>query len=297
MKGCESAWIDETLHELTAHGSAQFPFQYYNSYYDQNDKPGFPWHWHRDVEIVYARKGEANCLVGGQRIVLRRGEGLFIQSGVIHGYDVPQSAELPTLLFKPELIAPERSTLYTKFVEPLLLRGLSHAVLRPSIPWQAELLDNVRSLCTLAGEKSPTMELDAHAGVCGIWSLLYRHQNEITSLDRTENASQTQARLRRMIRFLEEHYNERICLNDVAKSASVSVSEALRCFRNGVQTTPMDYLNRYRLNCACSRLTATSLSVTEIAAECGFSGAAYFDRVFRRQYGENPTAYRNRRDG
>ena len=55
MKGCESAWIDETLHELTAHGSAQFPFQYYNSYYDQNDKPGFPWHWHRDVEIVVER--------------------------------------------------------------------------------------------------------------------------------------------------------------------------------------------------------------------------------------------------
>ncbi len=292
MKACESAWIDETLHELTVHGSAQFPFQYYDSLYGQSIQPGFPWHWHRDVEIVYVISGEAHCLIGGTRIVLKRSQGLFIQSGVLHGYEVPQNAEMPTLLFMPEFIAPERGALYTRYVEPMLKANLSHLVLNESVLWQAEALSQVSRLCDIARTDSPTMELDAHAGVCALWSLLYRHRDEIETLDKAESATLAQARLRKMIAYLEEHYGEHVRLTDVARAASVSVSEALRCFRSGVQTTPIDYLNRYRLSSACARLATTEQSVTEIAAESGFTGAAYFDRIFHRQFGVSPTAYR-----
>lgn len=297
MEPCEPARIDETLHELNMHGTAQFPFQCFCSYYGGREDDCFPGHWHREVELVAVASGEAHCLIGNQCIVLRKGQGLFIQSGVIHGYETHSHVEMPTLLFKPELIASEGSALHAKYVEPLLLSNLSHAVLTAEVPWQASVLAAIRELSALAQAGGPTLELDVHAAVCGLWSTLFSHQSEIETLAKTENATLVQARLRRMITHIEENFGCKLRLEDIARVASVSVSEALRCFREGVHTTPIDYLNQYRLKYARSRLLSTTLTVTEIAIECGFSSAAYFDRMFQRGFGVSPSAYRRQHEG
>lgn len=57
--------------------------------------------------------------------------------------------------------------------------------------------------------------------------------------------------------------------------------------------TPIAYLNYYRIECACERLTLTDKSVTEIAFACGFNDMSYFSRVFKQLKGTTPTAYRN----
>ena len=104
------------------------------------------------------------------------------------------------------------------------------------------------------------------------------------------------ARLRRMVAFIERHFASRLTLADIAADASISKSEALRCFKSGVQTTPIGYLNRYRLNYARARLLSTAAPITRIAVDAGFSSTAYFDRVFRRCFGLSPAAYRRQRE-
>ena len=138
------------------------------------------------------------------------------------------------------------------------------------------------------------MELDIHATACVLWANLWRHQTEIATLGKTESSSLIQVRLRKMIGYLETNFSGKLRLEEIARAASVSVSEALRCFREGVHTTPIGYLNQYRLNHARQRLAATALSVTEIAIESGYSSAAYFDRQFLHSFGLSPTEYRKR---
>ena len=293
MKPCTPAWIDETLRELTPHGTRRFPLQTYLSRYDAREAPGFPWHWHREIEIVYVARGEATALIGNERIPLAVGEGLLVPPGVIHAYEVTGSAEMPTLLFPPSLIAPEEDALYAQFVLPLLDGGFSFAALCAGVPWQAALLRRAAALYALAQPpQAEAVELEAHAAVCECWALLYRNRRELAKGGGAANASLTQARLRHMIAFLEDRYGERVLLRDIAQAASVSVSEVLRCFRAGEHATPMEYLNRLRLEQARARLTTTALSVTDVAAECGFSSVAYFDRAFRARYGVSPTACR-----
>ena len=292
MEPCEPARIDETQHELNTHGTESFPFQCFCSYYGDRENDCFPGHWHREVELVAVESGEAHCLIGHDRIVLRAGEGLFIQSGVIHGYETPSSIQMPTVLFLPELVAPDGSALFARYVAPLLGANLSHAVLRGSVPWQAEALASIHGLYALVKRNTPTLELDVHAIVCSLWANLYRHQGQMVALGQTESANLVQARLRRMITHIEQNFSGKLKLEDIARVASISVSEALRCFREGVNATPIDYLNQYRLKCARSRLLSTTLSITEVSSECGFSSAAYFDRMFQRSFGLSPTAYR-----
>ena len=140
MDACEPTRIDETLHELNEHGSEQFPFAEFCSDYHGEDNH-FPWHWHQDVEIVLVESGEAHCMIGSERIILRRGEGLFIQAGVIHSYETPNHVVMPTVLFRPTFVAPENSVIYHRLVEPLILSNYSHAVLRREVAWQLAVLE------------------------------------------------------------------------------------------------------------------------------------------------------------
>ena len=50
------------------------------------------------------------------------------------------------------------------------------------------------------------------------------------------------------LQYIELHYPEDVTLESLARSANVSKSECLRCFKNTLQTTPYKYLIEYREN-------------------------------------------------
>ena len=294
MQGCPPAWIDENLCEHTCHGSKHFPFEYYLCLYTHPDRPCFPWHWHEDVELIYVDSGQASCLVGTQRFVLNEGEGMLLLPGVIHSYETAKEVWMPTFLFMPSMVAPEGSVIADQLVMPLLQIGAPYTPLRADVPWQADMLAIAHALRLLADQGSPTLELDIHTEVCRLWSLLYRHRDALDAHKVSGNSTLLQARLRQMIALIEQRFGDRLRLEDIARAASISQSEALRCFRVGVGMTPIEYLNLCRLNHARLRLASSELSVTAIAQEAGFASASYFDRLFQRRFGVNPTSLRKR---
>ena len=60
------------------------------------------------------------------------------------------------------------------------------------------------------------------------------------------------------------------------------------------RSTPVDYLNYYRIERACHILTTTELPVTEVAYRCGFNDSSYFVKTFRKYMGITPRAYAHR---
>jgi AraC-like DNA-binding protein len=56
--------------------------------------------------------------------------------------------------------------------------------------------------------------------------------------------------------------------------------------------TPITYLNRCRINQAKLLLRQTDKSVTAIALEVGFADSGYFSRIFGREVGMTPIAFR-----
>lgn len=65
-------------------------------------------------------------------------------------------------------------------------------------------------------------------------------------------------------------------------------------FRAATGRSPREEMDRIRLSRACQRLQGTDHTVERIAANCGFPDAESMARLFRRAYGETPTAYRRR---
>ena len=98
----------------------------------------------------------------------------------------------------------------------------------------------------------------------------------------------TQVRVQQMLAFIHAHYAEKVTLADIAGAASISRSEAGRCFQAYMGCSPVDALIRYRLQKACSLLQDATLTLQEISHACGFNSVNYFSRQFRRCYGRAP---------
>ena len=114
-----------------------------------------------------------------------------------------------------------------------------------------------------------------------------------TALKRNRKLSdQAQRLVRQAMAYIHEHYADSISRTELARHVALSEDYLTACFRNELGVTPVAYLNRYRVHQARQLLTDTGKSVTEIALEVGFSDSGYFSRVFRREVGLSPEAYR-----
>lgn len=100
------------------------------------------------------------------------------------------------------------------------------------------------------------------------------------------------ARLKTMLGYLHENYDQPLCLEQVAAAASVSKRECLRCFQRTVGVTPIQYLQKYRIRRASVLLGESDLPVTEVGSRCGFESPSYFALLFRRHTGQTPREYR-----
>ena len=97
-----------------------------------------------------------------------------------------------------------------------------------------------------------------------------------------------------MLTFIRQNYREKLSLEDIARSASISKSECLRCFRTSIDRSPFEYLQDYRIEIAERLLRSTDDSVLDIALQTGFSNSAYFGKIFREVHGISPGVYRKR---
>ena len=98
--------------------------------------------------------------------------------------------------------------------------------------------------------------------------------------------------LSEVIGFLNREYRNRITLQDILKQIPMSRSTLNRNFLKAFGMSPMQYLNKIRLDHAAEMLTSTGLSIGEIAQQSGFEDSNYFTRIFRKKYGMAPGKWR-----
>ena len=91
-----------------------------------------------------------------------------------------------------------------------------------------------------------------------------------------------------------EPHEALLTLEEIARAGMVSKSECLRCFRNVIGPTPIQYLNQYRIQRAAELLVTTDCKITEIGGLCGFQEMGWFAKTFRKLKGCTPSEYRRR---
>ena len=279
---------DETLRSLLAHGCAEFPFEYYLDEINQFHSQSIEWHWHKEVEFSLVLNGSVRCLDELNVYHLSPGDGLFLNSGTLHRFESENGGTMINMVFAPELIAPQASLLYREFIEGIISSDCPLIHFKSSDEKNLPILQNIRMLYDATSRNFFAIRNAA--------SLLWEELLNVTKNEFSQTQSRVdkllRARMQKMIQYIHQNYQRQIKLSEIADAANISVSEALRCFRASMHTTPINYLNQYRLEYAKRLLLATSDSVISIAMNTGFENTSYFCRVFKRRYGNSPNKYR-----
>ena len=96
------------------------------------------------------------------------------------------------------------------------------------------------------------------------------------------------------VNMIQTEYRNPLSLEYLAEECGVSVSYLSKLFRRSLQTSPIQYLNRHRIEIACSLLLRGNMRVEDVAHEVGFSDHNYFIKAFKKAKGSSPRAYREK---
>lgn len=92
--------------------------------------------------------------------------------------------------------------------------------------------------------------------------------------------------------FIEAHFREPIRLKDIASSVHLSEIYFHNIFTAAVGVSPHRYLINCRIENAKQHLWNSEKSISEIAEDTGFGCQQYFNKVFKKETGMTPAAYR-----
>ncbi|MCP5084790.1 MAG: AraC family transcriptional regulator [Alphaproteobacteria bacterium] len=110
--------------------------------------------------------------------------------------------------------------------------------------------------------------------------------------EKPEYDSVTDFRVRKSIRIISEKVGSEIVLDDVARESGLSRPHFYKLFREQIGITPNLFLNTLRMEKALDYLATTSMTVTDISFDLGFSSQSGFTRFFSSNVGLAPSDYR-----
>lgn len=273
--------------------STEYPYAFHHTNLAETK---VPWHWHEEVEFNYIVSGTAVFTTTNQSRIFQKGEAFFINSNVLCTMKTQTEGEtciMDSHLFHPTLLGGHFKSIFsTRYLEPVLQnRNLEFMEFRGDTSPQKKIVELLRQAAFL--QKKEHVEFQTRNIFSDIWLLLLEELQETKPASAPLNNTR-QERIQTMLTFIRQNYREKLSLEDIARSASISKSECLRCFRTGIDRSPFEYLQDYRIEIAERLLRSTDDSVLDIALQTGFSNSAYFGKIFREVHGISPGAYRKR---
>lgn len=287
-----------------------FPFHVSKWVHCHNE---LPMHSHDFIELVFVVSGSATHLFHSERYgeihyKVNPGDVFIINSDERHTYklEAGEQIEVINLQFYPQIIdwsilhVPESTQLMDFFyVQPFLGAEARFASILKLSPTETE---EVRTMIN-------KIEHEFHAKLPGYTSLIKLMLTElILRLSRfyASNPKQTlelsrlskgQALMedqmfKRMLGFVERHYNSQITLEELAELASCSTRQVTRIFKQMTGTTVINYLHKLRIDKSKQLLLTREDKVAAIGTEVGFNDISFFNKVFKKAVGVSPSAFR-----
>ena len=282
--------------ELKQHGNEQFPFLVSYQKLSEYESGSFMWHWHPEIEITYVRKGTMCYKVNNLVYHLKEGDIVFNNSGALHSGTMENQEDCTYIpvTFDPRLIYGFfQSTINSKYVDPVIQDSLLPAIcIDQSEPWHKPFREYLLRIIALDEKKPDFYELDITICLQSMWRLLLEHITYEPQASR-ENSLEYD-RIKKILSYIEENYQNKITLNDIAGHIHLCESECTRLFKRHMNTTLFAFLQEYRIERSLEFLQADQ-PVSAVADKAGFSDPNYYSKVFAKIKGCSPREYRKHR--
>ena len=98
-------------------------------------------------------------------------------------------------------------------------------------------------------------------------------------------------RMGAIYKYIHSNYNETPDVNKVASGVHLSTAAFCRYFKKQTKMTFTEFVNQYRITQA-KTLLLQDISISEACYEVGFESLSYFNKLFKKITGENPSVFK-----
>lgn len=116
-------------------------------------------------------------------------------------------------------------------------------------------------------------------------------------LIRVEKCDPLEKNFEYIMNYLKENYHDKIILSNCAKQLNISYDYFQHKFKKITGNSPQQFLIKQRLNASEKMLRAGKVNCNDIAYLCGFSTAAQFSALFKKEFGKTPLQYKKANSG
>ena len=287
---------DKYINSVNLNQKTNFPYLVLNvlngNSYPRN--PGFRvMHWHEDIQFIYVLEGEIEVVTLENRTTLHKGNGIFINKNIVHLVDKVEACHYNSFIFPDYFLRFYVGSPAEQIVSQIIGREDFPVFPIPNINENLSVLHTLKKLSSLEQNKTSLYPYEVLSTLSTLWLEFYRVVHILEKENHKKN-SQISNRMAIFLQYIESHYKENVTLEMLAKSANVSKSECLRCFKSTLQTTPYKYLIEYRLSKAAELLKNTDMLIENIASDVGFTHISHFGKCFREKTGFSPREYRKK---
>lgn len=285
---------DETGRELVDHGDTWFPIAAYDEYFSKFVLNEVPWHWHEEIELVIVCEGSTKVEYVDGYTDLHKGEGIFLNSNVLHRLTQIGSTNCHIINFvlKPEFLGGRYdSKIYRDYINPICSNdSLSSLKFSPSICWEQEVINKIEKAFHTFTSGKFGYELSVKSDLMEMWRFICINRTDL--FNNTDLITENKQRINKIIKFIHHNYEKKLMVRQLGEVADISESECYRLFQKTLQTTPNNYILNHRLQLATIKLVESDRSILDLTLELGFGSPSYFSKKFKEQYNCTPLNFR-----
>ncbi len=285
----------EMLKEKVMHGDDNFPIGIHKTDIDKGRDNILYLHWHEGFEYLTVTKGRAVFRVDDLEIEVSKGEGIFINSNVLHSaYSInEEECSFFAVVCHPAFLSSYiNDCINQRFINPILNNSLYFPIhLKKDVDWQRSILLLLTQVYNINKEKEFGYELLLKSKIYEIWFECIKNTKK--SINKVSNTSYKTERMKIVLNYIHENYFNKIVVSELASLVHMSDEHFCRFFKAMTNFTLVSYVNRYRIERSCVFLSRTNKKISEIAGDVGFGDISYFNKVFRKIMGCTPVDYRS----
>lgn len=254
--------------------------------FTRSDAPIKRLHVHNCTEIGFCQDGSGILIVGEKVLTYRAGDVTFINQSEVHFSRSAQGtrSEWSWIMFDPLRLVPQADP---GVMDPWGCAGLDFANVLPGGA-NPVLQGAVARLIAEYRERRPRWQ-------SAIRSLAWQIMVEVKRYGGGTGAAaerKSYDRLAPALQALGEDCGQRWTVGELARRCGMSEPNFRRIWTATLGQGPQSYVINLRMQMAAALLRSSRCSVLEVSLQVGFETLSSFNRLFRRQFGCTPSAWR-----
>ncbi len=268
---------------------------FYIGVFQDNIEKG-TWHYHHKLELTFVTEGKGKRIVGDSIEDFYPGDLIFIGAKIPHvwiaeknefGSETARSLESVYLQFGQNII-PDNILKLPEFADVKKAIKLSQR----GVHITGNTLNEVSSLMLELPYK------DNFARIIYFYRIMdaigKSSSNILLASEEyaARRFSSSNERITKIHEYLMSNAHEEVNLEKIAQLVHMAPGSLCRFFKSEMDMTIFDYLNKIKIDYACSLLLDRELGIADIAYDCGFNNLSHFNKQFKKNLNITPSQYR-----